>query len=103
MYAESSPRLTRRPFWGLQLPPVDAVHARRVERLWRWPAVVVLAGTIPAFYADLLQADAVPLADLAYLAAALITAVALVHTAKRSGRFAHHLRLNPLDLALIAG
>jgi voltage-gated potassium channel len=81
---------------------VDA-HAARVERAWRLPLVLALAGTIPAFYASLLDATSTAPTALAYLAAALIVAIALAHTAWRETQPMAHLRNNPTDLLLILG
>jgi voltage-gated potassium channel len=64
----ASRRARSRPHWGLRLP-TDG-RALWVDRRWRAPLVLALACTIPAFYAELLEAQAPPLAMLAYLAAA---------------------------------
>ncbi len=90
-----------RPHWGLRHAP-DA-QAARIERAWRLPVVLALASTIPAFYAEML--DAVPplAAALAYLAAAVVTAAALASTARRCRQPAGHLTGNPVDLMLVVG
>lgn len=90
-----------RPHWGLRLAG-DAAAAR-IERAWRLPVVLALAATIPAFYADLLDAVPPAAASLAYLAAAVVTAAALATTARRCRRPAKHLSGNPVDLLLVAG
>ena len=90
-------------FWGLRRAPGDSVRGRIVEQAWRWPTVLALACTIPAFYLEMLHAQRSPLADAAYLAAALVVGVALLHTGWRSRRLAQHVRANPLDLLLVAG
>jgi len=92
---------SRRPHWGLRLAP-DAAAAL-VERRWRAAVVLALAGTIPAFYAELLEAASPPAALLAYALAALVTAAALVHTAVRCTHPRRHLAGNPVDLMLIGG
>lgn len=90
-------------FWGLRRAPGDAVRARIVEQAWRWPTVLALACTIPAFYLEMLHAQRSVLADATYLAAALVVAAALLHTGWRSQHLARHLRANPLDLLLVTG
>ncbi len=97
--ASAQPR--PRPHWGLRLA-ADAAAAR-IERAWRLPVVLALAATIPAFYADLLDAVPPAAASLAYLAAAVVTAAALATTARRCRRPAKHLSGNPVDLLLVAG
>jgi voltage-gated potassium channel len=87
--------------WGLR-QAVDP-GAARVERHWRAPVVLTLVGTIPAFYAEMLDATPPLPAALAYVLAAAIVALALGHTALRSARTARHLGANPLDLLLIIG
>lgn len=90
-----------RAHWGLREPQEPS--ARRVERRWRGPLLVALLATIPAFYADML--DAVPplAATLAYVAAALLTAAALAHTARHTRQPWRHVAANPVDVALAAG
>ncbi len=90
-----------RPHWGLRHAP-DA-QAARIERAWRLPVVLALSATIPAFYAELL--DAVPplAASLAYAASALVIAAALAGTARRCRQPSKHLTGNPVDLMLVAG
>lgn len=94
---------TTRSFWGLSLAPGESVQARVVETQWRWPTVLALAATVPAFYLELLKVSSPTLASLDYAFAALVMAAALAHTAWRSGRVGLHLQRNPLDLALVAG
>jgi voltage-gated potassium channel len=91
----------RRPHWGLTLA-VEG-HAARVERRWRAPVVLVLLFTIPAFYAELLEAQAPPVAMLAYLLAAAVLGGALAHTARRCAHPRRHLLANGADLLLVAG
>jgi voltage-gated potassium channel len=87
--------------WGLR-QAVD-LAAARVERRWRAPVVLTLVGTIPAFYAEMLDATPPLPAALAYVLAAAVVALALGHTAMRSARTVRHLGANPLDLLLILG
>lgn len=94
---------TTRSFWGLSLAPGDNVQARVIETHWRWPTVLALAATIPAFYLELLKVSSPTLAALDYALAALVLTAALAHTAWRSRHPGLHLRRNPLDLALVAG
>ena len=106
--SDLSRRFQNGPLWGLRRAPQAAVRARRVERRWRWPVLLALAGTVPAFYAELLQNAPRGLAAAAYALAALVLALALLHTAWRSAvptqhLAAHHLAANPLDGLLVAG
>jgi voltage-gated potassium channel len=87
--------------WGLKL--ASTPHAARVERLWRLPVVVALVTTVPAFYADLLEAVVPFTAALAYLVAALVTGAALAHTALRSAQPLRHVADNPVDVLLVVG
>jgi voltage-gated potassium channel len=89
--------------WGLSPVPRDNLRAAHAERRWRWPTVLALSGTVPAFYAELLQGPPSELADLAYLVGALVLFGALLHVALRSNRPASHLLSNPTDLVLTAG
>jgi len=89
--------------WGLALAPRDNLRAAHAERRWRWPTLLALTATIPAFYAEMLQAVPSVLADLAYALAALTLASALVHVALRTARPVAHLLANPTDLLLVAG
>ena len=88
---------------GLRCAPSDAVHAHVIEQRWRWPTVLALAGTVPAFYVELLQAAPPGLAQAAYALAALTVAAALLHTAWHSKQKGDHLKDNLLDLVLVLG
>jgi voltage-gated potassium channel len=103
MTSELSRRFQRHALWGLRRAPGDSVRARLVEQRWRWPTGLALAGTIPAFYVELLRAAPSWLAPAAYLLAALAIATALGHTGWRCGRLARHVLANPLDSVLISG
>ena len=104
MISELSRRFKHASLWGLQRAPGDSVRGRVIEQRWRWPTVLALALTVPAFYVELLlRAAPQALATLAYALSALALAAALLHTGWRSQRLAQHLAANPLDLALVAG
>ena len=90
-----------RPHWGMRRATEAA--AARVERGWRAPVVLALVATVPAFYAEMLDAAPPLAARLAYLLAALVTGAALVRTARRSAHPGRHLAGNALDLLLTAG
>jgi voltage-gated potassium channel len=89
--------------WGLLRAPRENLRAARAERRWRWPLLVGLIATIPAFYVDLLPQAPSSLAVTIYLLAAATLAVALGHVALLSRSPVIHLRANATDLALIAG
>jgi len=103
MISEISRRFQRGSLWGLQRAPGESVRGRVTEQRWRWPTVLVLALTVPAFYVELLRAAPQALATLAYALSALTLGAALLHTGWRSQRLARHLAANPLDVALVAG
>lgn len=88
---------------GLHLPPGTQPQALRAYRQGRWPVMVALMLTIPAFYIDLLGASQVWMADLAYVVAAAVVAAALAMTASHTPHPARHVRANVLDLLLVAG
>ena len=90
-----------RHHWGLRLA-TDG-HAIAVERRWRAPVALALLFTIPAFYAELLETHAPPIAAVAYLLAAGVVLAALAHTAWRSPRPARHVAANGADLLLVLG
>lgn len=89
--------------WGLAGVPRDQPHATRIERRWRWPVLLALLATIPAFYIDLLPHTPSALAIAIYLLAALLLGVSLGHLARHSADPLAHLRTNPTDLLLIVG
>lgn len=95
---------TRRPArWGLTLVPRENLPAARLERRWRWPTLLALTATVPAFYAEMLQAAPSPLTDAAYLLAALVLALALAHVARRTPQPMAHVLANPTDALLVVG
>lgn len=107
--SSSRPALDSRSFtapehhWGLSGAPRDNVRATRVEQAWRWPVVMVLLTTIPAFYADLLKSTTTPLADAAYLIGALVLLMSRLHVGSQTRHPARHLLANPTDLLLVIG
>ncbi len=103
MLTDLSDRLSRGALWGLRQPPREGLRARAVERRWRWPVLLVLSATIPAFYAELLDNVRPVAATFAYGLAAVVTAAALLHTALLSGSVRRHLNHNPLDILLVLG
>lgn len=92
-----------RAAWGLAHAPRSQPRAVRVERHWRWPVLLALMATVPAFYMDLLPQASSTVAVGLYLAAALTLALALAHTALRSSDPVAQLLASPVDLALLAG
>jgi voltage-gated potassium channel len=103
MVSEISQRFSRATLWGLRRVPGDSVRGRLVEQRWRWPTLLALLGTIPAFYLEILQAVPSTLAGGAYVLASLVLATALLHAGWRSQRLVQHLAANTLDLLLVLG
>lgn len=88
---------------GLTRLPRDT-RAGRVQAIWDRCNLAALAGTVPAFYLELLGATRSPLASALYGSAALSLVLGLWHTARRSSRgMQHHLRGNLYDLLLVGG
>jgi voltage-gated potassium channel len=101
--AETRTFVQRAARWGLAGAPKESPRAARAERRWRWPVMLVLLTTIPAFYADLLQSASSVWADAAYLAGAFVLTLSLVHVSTKTRNAARHLGANPTDLVLVAG
>jgi len=78
-------------------------RARQVERLWRWPTMLVLLSTVPSFYVQLLQPTAPLVTVLSYVLASLTMAAALLHVGWRSGDLEAHIRANFFDVLLCIG
>lgn len=89
--------------WGLARPPHHMPLATRVERRWRWPVLLALAATVPAFYIDMLPHAPSAVAIAIYLMAAGVLLAALLHTASRTHQPGRHLAANRTDLVLFAG
>lgn len=102
MVTDFSRRFRRDGWWGLRRPPHEAAQARRSEQRWRWPLLLALACTVPAFYAELLDEPTPWIAKAAYGLAALVTLLALADIARRCVQPRAHLRANQLDLLLAA-
>lgn len=103
MATDLSQRVRRGPLWGLRRPPREAARARLSERRWRWPTLLALACTVPAFYAELLDEPTPWIAKAAYAVAALVTLLGLASIARHSAHAARHLQANSLELLLVAG
>ena len=89
--------------WGLARARRDHPRATRAERRWRWPTLLALLATVPAFYAELLQAAPSALASAAYVLAAIVLAAGLAHVSHGSPNPRAHVLANPTVLLLIAG
>ena len=89
--------------WGLSRPPALNAAAVRAERFWRWPVLIALLSTIPAFYIELLENLPTPLAVAIYLLAAGLTGLSLWRVARLLTHPRQYLRGNGLDLVLIGG
>ena len=97
-----APHLTTRS-WGLARPSALNAAADRAERAWRWPVLIALFCTIPAFYIELLENLPTPLAVAIYLLAALMTATSLWQVARKVSHPRQYLRSNALDVMLVIG
>lgn len=100
---ESKSVMDRVPSWGLVSAPADNPRATRAECHWRWAVLLVLIGTIPAFYADLLHAAPAQLADVAYLVAAMMVGSSLLHVSWYTKHPLRHVLSNPTDILLVIG
>lgn len=89
--------------WGLTQPSMLNPSANRVARLWRWPVLLSLLCTIPAFYIELLEDLPTPLAIAIYVGAAGVLTAALWRVARRCKQPRLYLRANLLDITLIVG
>lgn len=90
---------------GLAHPPVHDGRARRRAEAWRWPVLLALLATIPAFYLELMSLDRslVWLPRVLYALGATVLALALWHVAVATPQPLKHMLRNWLDLAQIAG
>ncbi|WP_282828344.1 potassium channel family protein [Pelomonas sp. V22] len=89
--------------WGLAKPPQMNAAASRAEARWRWPVLIALMCTVPAFYIELLDNLPTPLAIGIYLSAALLVMTSLWRVARQLPQPLDYLRANALDLVLMAG
>ncbi len=89
--------------WGLAKPHPMNASASRTEARWRWPVLIALMCTVPAFYIELLDNLPTPLAIAIYLSAALLVLVSLWRVARQLPDALDYLRANALDLVLVAG
>ena len=88
---------------GLAHVPAHEATAQRIERGWRVWLVVMLLGTIPAFYLELLHDLPGSVPALLYVGAAAVLAAALGHAAAACTRPRLHLRRNAFDGVLVVG
>ncbi|MCH7344689.1 potassium channel family protein [Pelomonas sp. CA6] len=89
--------------WGLTLPSPQNPAATRAERRWRWPVLLSLLATIPAFYIELLENLPTPLAVAIYVGAAAVLTLSLWRVSRHLIRPRLYLLGNLVDLLLIAG
>lgn len=89
--------------WGLARPSQLNAAATHAEQRWRWPVLVSLLCTIPAFYIELIESLPTPLAIGIYLAAAALVSTSLWRVARLCSHPRQYLRSNGLDLVLVAG
>jgi voltage-gated potassium channel len=89
--------------WGLARPPAMNAAALRTEKRWRWPVLIGLLCTIPAFYIELLEDLPTPLAVGIYLLAAGLIVLSLSLVASQVSHKQQYLRSNSMDLVLALG
>ncbi|CAN5327576.1 hypothetical protein BH11PSE10_BH11PSE10_21550 [soil metagenome] len=77
--------------------------AMRCEMRWRWPVLLSLMATVPAFYIELLETLPTPLAVAIYLLAAAMVITSLWRVARLLDEPRQYLLSNGLDLVLVAG
>ncbi|MBT9493675.1 MAG: hypothetical protein IV107_15320, partial [Paucibacter sp.] len=78
--------------WGLARPPAMNAAALRTEKRWRWPVLIGLLCTIPAFYIELLEDLPTPLAVAIYLGAAGLIVLSLALVARQVSHKQQYLR-----------
>ena len=88
---------------GLVHPSRDEPVAARRDEHWRWPVLVALLATIPAFYLELMDAHQGWAAPALYGLGAAGLAAALWHVAMATHEPRRHVARNWLDLLQIAG
>lgn len=89
--------------WGLARPPAMNAAALRTEKRWRWPILIGLLCTIPAFYIELLENLPTPLAVAIYLGAAGLIILSLTLVTRQVSHKQQYLRSNAMDLVLAVG
>ena len=89
--------------WGLARPPAINAAALRTEKRWRWPVLLGLICTIPAFYIELLENLPTPLAVAIYLLAAALILMSLALVTSQVAHKQQYLRNNAMDLVLAVG
>ena len=89
--------------WGLARPSQLNAAATHAEQRWRWPVLVVLLCTIPAFYIELIESLPTPVAIAIYLAAAAMVSLSLWRVGRLCAHPQQYLRSNALDMVLVVG
>jgi voltage-gated potassium channel len=83
-------------------PPESQRRSRYTAR-WRWPLVGVLLMTIPAFYAELLEAAPATWSNVVYGVAALMVAASTAQAGWGHRPSRALLQAHALDLLLVVG
>ncbi|HLO94509.1 MAG TPA: potassium channel family protein [Burkholderiaceae bacterium] len=89
--------------WGLARPSQLNTAATLAEQRWRWPVLVALLSTIPAFYIELIDSLPTPVAVAIYLLAAALVGLSLWRVGRLCTHPRQYWRSNGLDLVLIVG
>ena len=88
---------------GLAHPSSSERHAHQRAEAWRWPVLLALLATIPAFYLELMDQAPVWAPESLYLLGATVLGLALWRVAAATQRPWRHVRRNWLDGVQIAG
>lgn len=88
---------------GLRHPARHETLAVQREARWRWPILLALLLTIPAFYLELIETQYSHWADIFYALGGSVQAFALMHVSLATRHPLRHLRGNALDVVLVSG
>jgi voltage-gated potassium channel len=88
---------------GLARPSAPERHAHQRAEAWRWPVLLALLATIPAFYLELVDQAPAWAPEILYLLGATVLGLALWRVSAATQRPWRHVRRNWLDVVQIAG
>ena len=88
---------------GLAHPPSHERRAHQQAEAWRWPVLLALLATVPAFYLELMDQAPAWAPEALYLLGSTVLALALWRVARATQKPWQHIRRNWLDVVQIAG